>query len=67
MEEVINNRADNRQTMPPLSRSSTLVTIDPNQPLKRMNISGQVTLQRKSYWVTRFAQIKESFFSYRKD
>jgi len=41
--------------------------IDPNQPLKRMHISGQVTLQRKSYWVTRFAEIKDSFFSYRKD
>ena len=32
-----------------------------------MTISGQVTLQRKTYWVTRFAQIKDSYFAYRKD
>jgi len=41
--------------------------IDPNQRLKRMSISGQVTLQRKSYWVTRYAEIKDSLFSYKKD
>ena len=53
----------------PLARQSTtsVVTIDPNQALKRMSIAGQVTLQRKSYWVTRYAQIKESMFSYSKD
>lgn len=32
-----------------------------------MSINGQVTLQRKSYWVSRFAEIKEGIFTYRKD
>ena len=41
--------------------------IDPNQPLKRLSISGQVTLQRKTYWVTRYAEIKDSYFSYKRD
>ena len=41
--------------------------IDPNQPLKRLSISGQVNLQRKTYWVTRYASIKDSFFNYKKD
>ena len=41
--------------------------IDPNQPLKRLSISGQVTLQRKTYWVSRYAEIKDSYFSYKTD
>ena len=50
-----------------MMRTSDAITINPNQALKRMYIKGQVTLQRKSYWVTRFAEIKDSVFSYRKD
>ena len=54
-------------SQPAMGMRSQMTMIDPNQALKRMQISGQVTLQRKTYWVTRFAQIKESIFSYKKD
>ena len=52
---------------PPFKTMGAITKIDPNQALKRMSISGQVTLQRKTYWVTRYAEIKDSYFSYKRD
>ena len=39
---------------------------DPNQRIQRQSIEGMVTLQSKSHWVVRYAQIKECIFSYKK-
>ena len=36
-------------------------------PIQRQQIEGNVQIKRKTTWVTRYAQIRDSIFTYKKD
>ena len=47
--------------------SENMPTIDPNQPLKRLQIEGPVMMTKRLRTVQRYAKIADSIFSYKDD
>jgi len=50
-----------------MMRQTTSGLLDNRQPVQRQQVEGKVQIKRKTDWVTRYAQIRESIFQYKKD